>query len=73
MVKIHILYGPLRKPASETSGSTPRDSGNASGGLKYCAVGGRVIYPICQVLIIPECGVHLSSRTAVGDKWSSHP
>lgn len=35
-VKIHILYGPLRKPAGETSESTPRDSS----GLKYYAVGG---------------------------------
>lgn len=62
--KIEVTFSPGHResPRLETSESTPRESGNtteveASSGLKYYAPGSRVIYSICQVLIIPECGV----------------
>lgn len=62
----HILSGPLRKPAAETSASTPRDIGNAPedgflGRLKCCMSGGRIIYCICQTLIILGCGVYVTA------------
>lgn len=74
----HVLSGPSRKPAAETSESTPRDIGiapeeNAAKGLKHYIAGARVIYSICKLLIIPECGVPLLGHAAVGEEWSSHP